>query len=41
MGETRLGQGRERARAYLNDNPEVASTLRERVLSARTPVAEA
>lgn len=41
MGETRLGQGRERARAFLNDNPEIMATLRELVLTARTPAAEA
>ena len=41
MGETRLGQGRERARAFLNENPEAAATLREHILAARKPSADA
>lgn len=42
MGETRLGQGRERARAFLNENPEAAAALRELVLAARRkPAVEA
>ena len=40
MGETRLGQGRERARAYLTENPEATDTLRQMVLSARKPAVE-
>ena len=27
MGETRIGQGREAAKAYLHDNPEIAQQL--------------
>ena len=34
-GETRIGQGRERARQFLIDNPDVAAALREGVLRAR------
>ena len=29
MGETRIGQGREAAKAYLHDNPEIAAQLEE------------
>jgi len=29
MGETRIGQGREAAKAYLHDNPEIAAKLEE------------
>lgn len=31
MGETRLGQGRDNAKQYLNDNPEVAAQIEEQV----------
>jgi recombination protein RecA len=41
LGETRLGQGRERARAHLVENPEVAAELRQLILTAREPAAEA
>ena len=34
-GETRIGQGRERARQFLLENPDVCSALREGVLKAR------
>ncbi|MBI1347941.1 recombinase RecA [bacterium] len=33
-GETRLGQGREKARTYLEENPKVAEEVREKVLAA-------
>jgi recombination protein RecA len=50
-GETRLGQGRDRARQYLEENPKVTAELRAKVLEAylangkvasvaKTPVAE-
>ena len=29
MGETRIGQGREAAKSYLLDNPEIAAQLEE------------
>ncbi|MDP6932680.1 MAG: recombinase RecA, partial [Myxococcota bacterium] len=32
LGETRLGQGRERARSTIEENPELARSLREQVL---------
>ena len=35
LGETRLGQGRERARAFLNDSPETSAQLRAAVLATR------
>ncbi|WP_261345226.1 recombinase RecA [Alienimonas chondri] len=34
-GETRIGQGRERARMFLVENPDVAASIREGVLKAR------
>jgi recombination protein RecA len=37
-GETQLGQGRERARQFLKDNPEVAGELREKILASREEV---
>jgi len=33
-GETRLGQGREKARTFLEENPKVTEELREKVLAA-------
>jgi recombination protein RecA len=37
-GETHLGQGRERARQFLKDNPGVADELREKILAAKEAV---
>jgi recombination protein RecA len=37
-GETQLGQGRERARQFLKDNPEVAGELRDKILASREEV---
>jgi recombination protein RecA len=34
-GEHRLGQGREKARAYLEENPKMLAEIREQVLAAR------
>jgi recombination protein RecA len=34
-GDVKLGQGREKARAYLEENPELLEELRQRVLEAR------
>ena len=34
-GETRLGQGRDKARIYLGENPELCEELRQKVLAAR------
>ena len=34
-GETRLGQGRDKARAYLEENPDVLEELKEKVLEKR------
>jgi len=36
-GDTRLGQGRERARLFLKENPDVAVELREEILTQLTP----
>jgi len=33
-GETRLGQGRENAKEYLRDNPELAQSLEEAIRTA-------
>jgi recombination protein RecA len=33
-GETHLGQGREKVRAYLQENPAVVEELRQRIMSA-------
>jgi len=38
FGETHLGQGREKARQFLKDNPAVATELREKVLGAKDAV---
>jgi recombination protein RecA len=37
-GETHLGQGRERARQYLKDNPAVSQELREKIMAAKEEV---
>ena len=36
-GDTRLGQGRERAREFLDENPEVKDSLREQILVTHRP----
>ena len=41
QGETRLGQGRERARAFLLENPTVADEIRRLVLASRRPAGAA
>jgi recombination protein RecA len=33
-GETHLGQGREKVRAFVQENPAVVEELRERIMSA-------
>ena len=38
FGETHLGQGREKARQFLKDNPAVAVELREKILAAKDAV---
>ncbi len=37
-GETHLGQGREKARQFLKDNPDVAKELREKILASKDAV---
>jgi recombination protein RecA len=37
-GETHLGQGREKARQFLKDNPTVAKELREKILASKEAV---
>jgi len=37
-GETHLGQGRERARQFLKDNPAVSQELREKIMAAKEEV---
>jgi recombination protein RecA len=37
-GETHLGQGREKARQFLKDNPDVATELREKILASKEAV---
>jgi len=37
-GETHLGQGRERARQFLKDNPQVTQELREKILTSKEEV---
>ena len=37
-GETHLGQGREKARQFLKDNPKVAQELREKILASKDAV---
>jgi recombination protein RecA len=39
FGETRLGQGRENARAYLEQNPELAQQIEQQVRTQMTPTA--
>ncbi|CAN5882029.1 recombinase RecA [soil metagenome] len=39
-GDLRLGQGRENAKQYIKDHPEVANEITERVLSTRVPGAD-
>jgi recombination protein RecA len=39
FGETRLGQGRENARAYLEQNPELAQQIEQQVRAQMTPTA--
>ncbi len=39
FGETRLGQGKENARQFLRDNPDVLSAIRVRVLESQAPAA--
>lgn len=36
-GETRIGQGRENARSFLRDNPELFAEIRKRVLAVKVP----
>jgi len=36
-GEIRIGQGRERAKEFLRDNPELFAEIREKILDARLP----
>ncbi len=38
FGETHLGQGREKARQYLKDNPEVAKEIRDKVMVHHQPI---
>jgi recombination protein RecA len=38
FGETHLGQGREKARQFLKDNPDVAKELREKILANKDAV---
>ncbi len=38
FGEVHLGQGREKARQFLKDNPEVAAEIRQRVLDSKDDV---
>jgi hypothetical protein len=37
-GETHLGQGREKARLFLKENPAVAKELREKILASKEAV---
>jgi len=41
FGEVHLGQGREKARQFLKDNPEVAKEIREKVLASKDVVVAA
>jgi recombination protein RecA len=38
FGDTHLGQGREKARQFLKDNPEVAKEIRDRVMLHHQPI---
>ena len=40
-GKTKLGQGRDRARTYLEENPDVVEEIRLKVLTARGHAPEA
>jgi recombination protein RecA len=40
-GNVRLGQGREQARAFLKENPDVAKEIRHKVLARKMPQPEA
>lgn len=40
LGETRIGQGRENARQFLRDNPDLVETIRSRVLEIKRPKPE-
>jgi recombination protein RecA len=37
FGDTHLGQGRERARQFLKDNPEMAREIRDKVMAHHKP----
>jgi recombination protein RecA len=37
FGETRLGQGRENARQFLRDNPDILKQIRAKVLELKRP----
>lgn len=41
FGETRIGQGRDNARLFLRDNPEMMETIRKQVLEAKAAAAAA
>jgi len=38
FGEVHLGQGREKARQFLKDNPEVADEIRQKVLDSKEAI---
>ena len=38
FGEVHLGQGREKARQFLKDNPEVAEEIRQKILDSKEAV---
>lgn len=38
-GATKLGQGRDNARLFLRDNPDIYREIREKVLAAKMPAA--
>jgi len=35
-----LGQGREKARLYLKENPDVAEEIRQKIVASREPLVE-
>ena len=39
-GDTHLGQGREKARVFLKENPEVAEEIRQKIIASREPLIE-
>jgi len=39
-GDTHLGQGREKARLFLKENPEVAAEIRQKIIASREPLLE-